>query len=67
MVAIQHMALSALKQLPFPKKTTLKRLRKIFAYSMDLFGEAMNSIFCNATLMSWRNLARKSILCHLPT
>ena len=44
MAVIRHMALSALKQLPVPKKTSLKRLRKICAYDMDLLAEAMNFI-----------------------
>ena len=37
-------ALSALKQLPVPKETSLERLRKIGAYDMNLLGEAMNFV-----------------------
>ena len=44
MAVIRHLALSALKQLPVPKKTSLKRLRKICAYDTDLLAEAMNFI-----------------------
>ena len=44
MAVVRHFAPSALKQLPFSKKTSLKRLRKICAYDTDLLAEAMNFI-----------------------
>ncbi|MDO4839033.1 MAG: hypothetical protein Q4B32_11690, partial [Clostridia bacterium] len=52
MAVIRHLALSALKHLPVPKKTSLKRLRKVCAYDTDLLDEAMASYFCNMTLNS---------------
>lgn len=44
MAFIRLMALSALKQLSIPKKTSVKWMRKICAYDMNLLGEVMNFI-----------------------
>ncbi|MDO4837137.1 MAG: ISAs1 family transposase [Clostridia bacterium] len=44
MAVIRHLALSALKHLPVPKKTSMKRLREICAYDTDLLDETMDFI-----------------------
>jgi len=44
LAVIRHFALSALKQLPAPKRASIKRKRKICAYNLDLLSSAIDLI-----------------------
>ena len=45
LAVVRHFALSALKQLPEPKRASIKRKRKICAYDNDLLASAIDVIF----------------------
>ena len=42
LTVVRHFALSALKQLPEPKRASIKRKRKICAYNLDLLASAVD-------------------------
>lgn len=44
LAVVRHFALSALKQLPEPKRASMKRKRKICAYDLDLLASAVDLI-----------------------
>jgi hypothetical protein len=44
LAVVRHFALSALKQLPEPKRASIKRKRKICAYDLDLLASAVDLI-----------------------
>lgn len=44
LAVVRHFALSALKQLPEPKRASIKRKRKICAYNLDLLSSAADLI-----------------------
>ena len=44
LAVVRHFALSALKQLPAPKRASIKRKRKICAYDLDLLSSALDLI-----------------------
>ena len=44
LAVVRHFALSALKQLPEPKRASIKRKRKICAYDLDLLAAAVDLI-----------------------
>lgn len=44
LAVVRHFALSALKQLPYPKRASVKRKRKICAYDLDFLASAVDLI-----------------------
>lgn len=44
MAVVRHFALSALKQLPEPKRASIKRKRKLCAYDLDYLSSAVDLI-----------------------
>jgi hypothetical protein len=44
LAVVRHFALSALKQLPEPKRASIKRKRKLCAYDLDYLSSAVDLI-----------------------